>query len=121
MDQEMIAPELPFEDEQDDSIAAQNLEEFRENEHPISIEPPPIPLAHRLLIGPPYETLDLLLQDLNHWAKDNGLGFIKRRVSNYIDSMPPGPTLNAIVGPAHVRLWDSTTGAWKQTLIGQML
>jgi hypothetical protein len=55
MDQEMIAPELPFEDEQDDPIAAQNLEEFRENEHPI--EPPPIPLAHRLLIGPPYETL----------------------------------------------------------------
>ena len=86
MDQEMIAPELPFEDEQDDPIAAQNLEEFRENEHPI--EPPPIPQAHRLLIGPPYETLDLLLQDLNHWAKDNGLGFIKRRVSNYIDSMP---------------------------------
>ncbi|KAN0068105.1 hypothetical protein V8E54_013675 [Elaphomyces granulatus] len=79
MDQEMIAPELPFEDEQDDPIAAQNLEEFRENEHPIE---------HRLLIGPPYETLDLLLQDLNHWAKDNGLGFTKRRVSNYIDSMP---------------------------------
>jgi hypothetical protein len=87
MDQEIIAPELPFEDEQDGPIAAQNLEEFRENEPPI--EPPPIPLlAHRLLIGPPYETLDMLLQDLNYWAKDNGLGFIKRRVSNYIDSMP---------------------------------
>ncbi len=39
----------------------------------------------RLLAGPPYESLDLLIEDMNTWAKSHGLAFVKRRSNNYIE------------------------------------
>ncbi len=47
--------------------------------------PPSLPPDHRLLIGPPYESIDELMTDLNTWARDKGLGFIKNAPSNKAD------------------------------------
>ena len=38
---------------------------------------PPIPQVHHLLAGPAYESPEEMLDDLNSWAKDHGLGFCK--------------------------------------------
>lgn len=35
-----------------------------------------------------YETVDALMADLNAWGRGYGLGFVKRRPSNYINGLP---------------------------------
>ncbi len=68
--------------ESKNAYLAKILGELEEEEHdPL---PASVPLDHRLLAGPQYASVDLLHQDLNHWAKSCGLAFVKRRVSNYV-------------------------------------
>lgn len=42
-----------------------------------------LPVTHRLLAGPRYNSVDTLMEDLNTWGRENGLAFVKTQASNY--------------------------------------
>lgn len=47
------------------------------------IQPPQLPPTHRLLAGPRFESINALMEALNAWGRENGLGFVKTQASNY--------------------------------------